>query len=95
MELPQEIEPVNPPQQFPAKQDLPYVLRQLIGTLEDLLCIRCPALVPRNTLETRGKPILIELSKLVVGYHLQSIRRHRDVKNVIFRWLSIAENDIP
>ncbi|OMO78522.1 hypothetical protein COLO4_24727 [Corchorus olitorius] len=77
------------------ERDLRTPIREFIELLEGLLCIKYPLRPPIPTPETRKKPILKEVTKLIIGYHYLTSDRKIALDTTVYRWLELGPEDIP
>ncbi|OMO50417.1 hypothetical protein CCACVL1_30444 [Corchorus capsularis] len=81
--------------QLPEKEELPQQIRRLIATLEDLLGIQYPSMPPRFAVQSRRRPLLTEVSSILIAYHIHISPRAIAEDRTIYQWLRFQPENIP
>ncbi|OMO67951.1 hypothetical protein COLO4_29961 [Corchorus olitorius] len=84
----------NQQPQFPQKEQLPQQIRQLVSTLEDLLAVRYPIMTNKIPIQARRNPILADIAKVLIAYHVHTNSRAIAEDTTIYRWLRLTPADI-
>ncbi|OMO61834.1 DNA helicase PIF1, ATP-dependent [Corchorus capsularis] len=70
-------------------------IQDLIQSLENIFDLSYPTAVPKYVLQSRKKPILATIAKIVIGYFYLTCDEQDKTDKTIFKWLKITDADIP
>ncbi|OMP10724.1 hypothetical protein COLO4_04316 [Corchorus olitorius] len=77
------------------KGDLREPIRELVEVLEALLEVRFPHTPPRIEMENSDRLMMMDIAKLIIGYHQYTNDKEIASEEKIFQWLNIRPDEIP